>query len=123
MLSYVVTKASKFYNRNFDLISKFKNDLKTLLRQGISQPDFYGDVIYKLGMILGHCHFSVVFTKIIKLFIKRGYDPTIRRPTACLVFNTFFCWTLRFPLLITSDIPSEILYDGQFLMPYGTEWP
>jgi hypothetical protein len=31
----------------FDLISQFNSDLKTLLRQGISQPGFYGDVIYK----------------------------------------------------------------------------
>ena len=80
---------TKFYNRNFDLISKFNSDLKTLLRQGISQPGFYGDVIYKLRKILGHGNFSAVFTKIIKRFIKRGYDPTILRHTACLVFNPF----------------------------------
>jgi hypothetical protein len=43
--------------------------LKTLLRQGISQPGFYGDVIYKLRKILGHVNFSAVFTKIIKRFI------------------------------------------------------
>jgi hypothetical protein len=30
---------TKFYNRNFDLISKLNSDLKTLLRQGIIQPD------------------------------------------------------------------------------------
>jgi hypothetical protein len=39
---------SKFYNdRNFDLISKFNSDIKTLLQQGISQIGFYGDVIYE----------------------------------------------------------------------------
>jgi hypothetical protein len=77
------------YNRNFDLISKFNSDLKTLLRQGISQPGFYGEVVYKLRKILGHGNFSAVFTKLIKRFIKRGYDPTILRHTACLVFNPF----------------------------------
>jgi hypothetical protein len=34
-------------------------------------------------------NFSTVFTKIIKRFIKRGYDPIILRHTACLVFNPF----------------------------------
>jgi hypothetical protein len=80
---------TKFYNRNFDLISKFNSDLKTILRQGISQSGFYGNVIYKLCKILGHGNFPAVFTKIIKGFIKRGYDPTILRHTACLVFNPF----------------------------------
>jgi hypothetical protein len=79
----------QFYNRNFDLISKFNGDLKTLLRQEISQPDFYGDVVFKIRKILGHFNFSVVFTKLIKRFIKQGYDPTILRHTACLVFNPF----------------------------------
>jgi hypothetical protein len=53
---------TKFYNCNFDLISKYSSDLKTLLRQGISQPGFYGDVVYKLRKILGHFNFSLVLT-------------------------------------------------------------
>jgi hypothetical protein len=67
---------TKFYNRNFDLILKFNSDLKTLLRQGISQSEFYRDVVYKPRKILGHCNFSIVFTKIIKRFIKRLYGPS-----------------------------------------------
>ena len=35
---------SKFYGR----ISKFNVGLKTLLHQGLSEPEFYGDLIYKL---------------------------------------------------------------------------
>jgi hypothetical protein len=77
---------TKFYNRNFDLISEFNSDFKTFLRQGISQPGFYGIVIYKLRKILGHDNFSAVFIKIIKRFSKIGYDPTFLRHTACLVF-------------------------------------
>jgi hypothetical protein len=96
---------------NLYLISKFNSDLKTLLQQGISQPGFYGDVIYKLRTILGHGNFSAVFTKIIKLFIKRGYDPTILRHIACLVFNPFTVGHYAF-LLIASDGPSGRLYDG-----------
>ena len=32
---------SKFYRRNYDLISKFQVGLKSLLCQGLSEPDFY----------------------------------------------------------------------------------
>ena len=55
----------------------------------IVKPAFYGDVVYKLRKILGHGNFPIVFEKIIKRFIKRGYDPIILRHTACLVFNPF----------------------------------
>ena len=44
---------SKFYRRYFDLISKFQVGLKSLLRQGLSEPDFYGDLVYKLKKIVG----------------------------------------------------------------------
>ena len=80
---------TKFYYRNSDLVLKYNSDLKTLLREGISNPSFYGDVVYKLRKIMGHGNFPLVFAKIIKRFIKRGYDPTILRHTACLVFNPF----------------------------------
>ena len=43
---------SKFYRRYYDLISKFQVGLKSLLRQGLSEPDFYGDLVYKLKKIL-----------------------------------------------------------------------
>ncbi len=80
---------AKFYYRNSDLVLKFNSSLKTLLREGISKPDFYGDVVYKLRKILGHGNFPTVFAKIIKRYVKRGYDPTVLRHTACLVFNPF----------------------------------
>ena len=35
---------SKFYRRYYDLISEFQVGLKSLLRQGHSEPDFYGDM-------------------------------------------------------------------------------
>ena len=44
---------SKFYRRYYDLISKFQSGLKSLLRQGLSIPDFYGDLVYKLKKIVG----------------------------------------------------------------------
>ena len=54
---------SKFFYRNQTLINKYKCNLKTFLRQGISHPEFYGDVIYKLRKILGHVHFENVYVQ------------------------------------------------------------
>ena len=38
---------SKFYRPYYDLISKFQVGLKSLLCQGLSEPEFYGDLVYK----------------------------------------------------------------------------
>ena len=38
---------SKFYRRHFDKVSKYNVGLKTLLLQGLSEPEFYGDLVYK----------------------------------------------------------------------------
>ena len=38
---------SKFYLRHYELVSKFNVGLKTLLHQGLSEPEFYGDLVYK----------------------------------------------------------------------------
>ena len=35
------------------LISNFQVGLKSLLRQGLSEADFYGDLVYKLKKIVG----------------------------------------------------------------------
>ena len=48
---------SKFYRRYYDLISKFQVGLISLLRQGLSEPDFYGDLVYKLKRIVGSNNF------------------------------------------------------------------
>ena len=56
---------SKFYRRYYDLISKFKVGLKSLLHQGLSEPDFYGDLVYKLKKIDGSNNFSAQFIKVI----------------------------------------------------------
>ena len=56
---------SKFYRRYYDLISKFQMGLKSLLSQGLSEPEFYGDLVYKLRKIVGSNIFSAQFIKII----------------------------------------------------------
>ena len=36
---------SKFYRRHYELVSKFKVGLKSLLQQGLSEPEFYSDFV------------------------------------------------------------------------------
>ena len=56
---------SEFYRRHYDLISKFNIGLKTLLREGLSEPEFYGDLVYKFKKLIGMNDFSFQFRKII----------------------------------------------------------
>ena len=76
---------SKFYRRYYDLISKFQVGLKSLLRQGLSEPDFYGDLVYKLKKIVGSYNFSAQFIKIMSRYKKIGYNINVLQQTACLV--------------------------------------
>ena len=78
---------SKFYRRYYDLISKFQVGLKSLLRQGLLEPDFYGDLVYKLKKIVGSNNFSAQFIKIISHYKKIGYNINVLQQTACLVVN------------------------------------
>ena len=56
---------SKFYRRYYDLISIFQVGLKSLLHQGLLEPDFYDDLVYKLKKIVASNNFSAQFIKII----------------------------------------------------------
>ena len=69
------------------LTSKFQVGLKSLLRQGLSEPDFYGDLVYKLKKIVGSNIFSAQFIKIISHYKKIGYNINVLQQTACLVVN------------------------------------
>ena len=37
--------------------------LKTLLREGLSDPEFYGDLVYKFNKLIGRNDFSFQFRK------------------------------------------------------------
>ena len=78
---------SKFYRRHYELVSKFSVGLKTLLHQGLSEPEFYGDLVYKFKKIVGRADFSDQFRKIIVRYKRIGYNINIMRQSACLVFN------------------------------------
>ena len=54
---------SKFYRRHFDIASKYNIGLKTLLLQGLSEPELNGKLVYKFRKIIG--------TKMIFLIISK----------------------------------------------------
>ena len=58
---------SKFYRRHHELVSKFNVGLKSLLYQGLSEPEFYGDLVYKFKRIV--------------------YYLNVMRQSACLVIK------------------------------------
>ena len=78
---------SKFYRRHFDIVYKYNVELKTLLLQGLSEPEFYGDLVYKFRKIIGKNNFPYQLKKIIVRYKKICYDIDVLRQTACLVVN------------------------------------
>ena len=72
----VCSNVDDFNNRNVhsELIVKYNIELATLLQQGISEPIFYGILVYKFKRIVGKPNFSDQFKNIIKRYIKVGYN-------------------------------------------------
>ena len=55
-------------------MSKYNVGLKTLLLQGLSEPEFYGDLVYKFRKIIGKNDFPYHFKKIVIRYKKIGYN-------------------------------------------------
>ena len=83
----IVKNFFTLYRRHYELISKFNVGLKTLLREGLSEPEFYGDLVYKVKKLTGRNDFSFRFRKIITRYRRIGYNLNVMRQSACLVFN------------------------------------
>ena len=66
-------------------MSKYNVGLKTLFLQGISEPEFYGDLVYKFRKIIGKNYFPYHFKRIIVRYKKTGYNIDVLRQTASLV--------------------------------------
>ena len=79
---------SKFYHRHSELIVKYNIGLKTLLQQGISEPIFYADLVYKFKRIAGKPNFSDQLEKIVKRYIR-------------VYLLDFFCSGIQFNLLLS----------------------
>ena len=59
----------------------------SLLRHGLSEPEFYDGLVYKLKKIVGSNNFLAHFIKIISHYKKIGYNINVLQQTACLVVN------------------------------------
>ena len=78
---------SKFYRRHYELISKYNVGLKTLLREGLSEPEFYGDLAYKLKKLIGRNNFTFQSRKLITRYTRIDYNFNFMRQSVCLVFK------------------------------------
>ena len=74
-------------------MSKYNVGLRTLLLEGLSEPESYGDLVYKFRKIIGKNDFPYHIKKIIR-YKKIGYNIDVLRQTACLVVNP----EIRLPL-------------------------
>ena len=63
---------SKLYRRHYELISKYDTGLKTFLLQGLSVPEFYGDLVYNLRKIVGKPECSDHCSKIVICYKRKG---------------------------------------------------
>ena len=61
--------------------------LKSLLQQGLLDPEFYGDLVYKLRKIVSRADFSDQFRKVIIRYESIGYNINVMRQSACLVIS------------------------------------
>ena len=52
---------------------------KYILQKGISEPIFYGDLVYEFKIIFGKPNFRDLFQKVIKRYKKVGYNLNIMR--------------------------------------------
>ena len=66
------------------------------MQQGISEPIFYGDLVYKFKRIVGKPNFSDQLKKIVKRYIRVGYNLDIMRQSACLVLNPITVYSYDF---------------------------
>ena len=58
-----------------------------LLREGLSEPEFYGDLVYKFKKIIGRNDFTFQFRKIMTRYRRIGYNLNVMRQSACLGFT------------------------------------
>ena len=58
---------------------------RTSLNEGLSEPEFYGDLVYKF---IGSNDFSFLFRKVITRYRRIGYNLNVMRQSTGLVFNS-----------------------------------
>ena len=71
----------------FDIVSKYNVGLKTLLLQGLSEPKFCGDLVYKFRKIIGKGDLPCRFGEMVVRCRRIGCGINGVRQTACLVIG------------------------------------
>ena len=92
---------SKFYRQYYDLICKFQVAHKCLLRNGLSEPEISGDLVYKLKKIVGSNRFLVQLIKIISHYKTIDCNINVLQQTACLVVNQIMVNNFAFLFICT----------------------
>ena len=88
----------KFFRLYSELLSKFGDiSFQEYVSKGISHPDFYGDLVYKLRRVKDTPNFISSGSKIVKLLRRRQHDPLIIKRTIGLVLGP--CTALYRPFL------------------------
>ena len=57
------------------------------MQQGISEPEVYGDLVYRIRKITEKSNFSQQLRKLINHYKRIGYNPYVMRQTSCLFIN------------------------------------
>ena len=82
-----VSRFRNFIADTVPLVEKYIVSQKTLLQQGISEPEFYEDLVYGFRINVGKSNFSEQIRKLTNRYKRIGYSLDIMRQTACLVVN------------------------------------
>ena len=106
---------SKFY---YDLISKFQIKLNCLLRQGLSEPELYGDLVFKWKKIVDSSNFSAQFIKITSHYKKIDYNINVLQQMACFVINLIKVGNFAFLINCRHGGSDFRPYDGSDLKTY-----
>ena len=78
-------------------MSKYNVGLKTRPLESISEPEFYGDLVYKFRKIIDKNDFPHHFKNRIVHYKKIGYNIDVLRQTACLVVNLIMVNSFAYP--------------------------
>ena len=74
-----------FYRRHSGLVQKYNVNFRKILQQGVSEPEFYGGLVYRIRKIVGKSNCVEQFRKLINRYKRIGYNSYIMRHIACLV--------------------------------------
>ena len=84
--------------------------VETILQQGISEPLFYGDLVYKFKRMVRKPNLSDQFKKIVKRYIRVGYNLHIMRSLHAFILNaiTVYSYGFLFNCMMVGQAPDSM---------------